>query len=331
MILLWILQLALAEEICQTYSCVYGNLKSQQCSYYSDGGYYIKPCEDPYYSVCQLDYSSHKNTTCEAVEGQDPSIDVGQRCNKNSECNNYANTGCKEGVCKGIPISDYSETCKSSHYCQPGSYCKNNNCVALIESGKYGCITDFDCQNSDSCDGGFCAPYQSIPPGGSVKSCFYGENNACEYLKCYTDYFGESFCSGKDYRSKSSPIICETDEDCVSNANEYSGKTSNAKCRCGYNAKGLKYCDLVTGDDYYAKYLTALKEWRQSEGILKCNTMNRNSDICAKDWWDYEKTIKLLYYKKTVELFPEIQESDYCVEETLLKEYFDLRHRFEHL
>jgi hypothetical protein len=71
----------------QTYSCVYEHLQSQQCSYYSDGGFYIKPCEGSYYSVCQLDYSSHKNTTCEAAENEDPSIDVGQKFNKNSECN----------------------------------------------------------------------------------------------------------------------------------------------------------------------------------------------------------------------------------------------------
>ena len=328
MITLLFLPLVLSQS-CTRYSCTHESLEKSQCEYSYSNHVFLKPCTSKIASYCEK--SETGNSTCTRPIDDANSKEVGEKCYYNPECSEHADFGCKVGICKGFSDLDEDYECQNSFYCQPGFYCNKARCIDQISIGKSGCITDFECMNQATCDGGFCVPYQLLKVGEETRSCQYGVNYACESLLCYTDYFGKSFCMDKPKRKLNSPIKCLVNEDCTSLSDEVSGITIEGKCSCGLNENGDKYCELVPGDDEYSKYIELLKAWRNSKAILKCNTMARDNVSCKKDWWDYESTVKLLYYEQTVKKYPKLQNTSYCVEAVYLKDYFELKHEFSHI
>jgi len=53
-------------------------------------------------------------------------------------------------------------------------------------------------------------------------------------------------------------------------------------CECGYNDDAKAYCNVFAGDNVGQDYITALKNFLNSNALQKCNTARRWNVEC----WD---------------------------------------------
>jgi hypothetical protein len=94
-------------------------------------------------------------------------------------------------------------------------------------------------------------------------------------------------------RNPTSP--CTSDTDCAGD-NKDKTDSINTECLCGYSQSGNGYCDLLPGDEPYAKFIELYTAWYDSGLEKNCNTARRGNLECAEAQWDYENFFALQYY-----------------------------------
>lgn len=285
-------------------------------------GYFLQECgfAAPYCPT--LSPSDPSNSTCLALPETNINVWPGEKCHADSDCNEFAEDGCKNGVCQGTREGD---SCNSTDYCHPGLYCnKIDLCKPLLSDGNSGCESDYDCENNLGCDidknnelTGICRPYFSILPHEQVRSCTNNQNSLCSSSMCAVRLADNQFyCTQKiSSNSKNTPTTCQTDNDCASIQDPFFPMTFFTSCTCGYNADATAFCGLFPEDNDYKRYLTLQKDWYQSSAIKNCNSIRRKALNCISDWWNTDSATSLTYYTLKLSNWASIQNNDICVSE----------------
>lgn len=284
--------------------------------------YYINPCKSSY--SCSL--PSVSTTQCAYDSTYTANTQVsGSKCIFDQDCT--LNNVCLNERCVGL---SKNSTCTSHLDCNVGLYCnKKNICTPQIQIGHTGCLEDANCVNSAGCQTysltnssmNICTSYFSLADYTSILACSTSGdvNYLCESGFCVN--IGTSICYPAPKLTKASPVICNTNADCVSTATGKLGLVFNSNCACGRNTKGNQICSVMPGDEIYNNYDSMVRDWTESSGIKKCNTMGRFGYSCMQTYWEsdfkefYKKEILALYYQWIVD-------TEACVLETYFNEYY---------
>jgi hypothetical protein len=79
---------------------------------------------------------------------------------------------------------------------------------------------------------------------------------------------------------------------------------------------------LGTGNSYYQTYLNYLADYISAQGITDCNNMNVFSESCANSVNKLATFKEMMKYQLMWQYFPSIQDTEQCVQDTLLSAYF---------
>ena len=170
---------------------------------------------------------------------------------------------CKnEGICAGVQLYDQ---CNFNSECYFGMYCNEaGRCVRHKQTGDR-------CSSNEACGRtGMCIYETTLSTYGTCKTILSQSANSL-ILPMYKSDMADSdsglFVYQNDFEkvcrsgylnqtsgrcasgllSTNKRKVCTSDLDCPT-----SDPAKNAKCKCGHNAKGTKYCDIEGGDDEWA-------------------------------------------------------------------------------
>lgn len=268
---------------CPIYQCQEDTSKYSldQCFNVTTTTYFLRPCQNGY--SCS---SATKNCTWSSVTSTSaPFAYLGEPCNYNLDC---IFGQCTNKVCTGL---EASEVCKSNDQCNPGLFCNSESdmCQEQYTIGQVGCFADTWCENGAGCNTtglnpGTCIPYLTLDDYTHIGFCSNNINQMCQSGGCIT-LSGISYCLPSVKSAGNLPVLCSgLKTDCASLPDSKFNNTFYQTCSCGYNNYGASYCGLFPGDQPMIDYVTQLKKWYESTEIKFCNTQERLSLNCMKNY-----------------------------------------------
>ena len=200
-----------------------------------------------------------------------------------------------------------------------------------------GCYADYTCENNLGCNNdpqtgtGECVPYLSYSPHNQTLQKCDQINYLCASTLCgYKD--NTAYCANP---LKSSTQTCQSPDtlSCSSTFDNFFDTPAHlkGKCTCGQSSSGTAYCPLFPGDQNYQQYITQLKKWYTSGKGKSCNTTQRNSFSCMKQYWNNDDYVILMYYYYKTTTFANVQGAKECVIETLQHDYYSADVAYEEL
>lgn len=241
-----------------------------------------------------------------------------------------------EGYCESV---GHNGKCAESKDCPSHQYCAGSTgtgfdgtCTQFKAIGEE-CDHVYECGRTATCwfndpnqVKGKCKDYFQISSGDTSNPVYQTLGNNTKFtddshLMCSSQYYNPDTGVCEDgAKSLNKGKRCNTDQDCPSNiAGVY------AKCTCGWNTNGYKYCDILAGDD---EWEIARTKFRQYFDATKddCNVAAR-WEKCSQpglytDWrceqLKAENYVYLLYdseelpcmktLKESLPIFKEIEE-----------------------
>ena len=322
MLALVLIQVGLAKD-CSSFKCKSSDMLfvEKTCVFYEPTQqiHWVSSCQS--YQEC-LFLGTKTNSSCELVRLNKDLSWPGEPCYKNSDC---LHLNCKDHKCQG---RQKGNSCYSDSECSPGLYCQESSglCQRQIPTGEKGCSRNEACANSAYCNftgspsNSFCVQAMSVFPGHRVAQCNANFSAMCQNLLCKEDTEG-GVCAGKVWSSKSLPVVCNRDEDCVSVADAFLNSKFQGTCECGYNAEALAYCELFPGDEPYIKFLDSYKKWFSSHEIKLCNSARaRGITKCMESY--YSSYLELAYSYYSAYLYPQLQNNDLCMKKVVTSAYY---------
>lgn len=336
------LNLAQAQTIldCDAYAC---KLPSQDfspntCVFYDDQDvydtYWVTKCSGN--TRCAVTVNG--NSTCEALPTPQPVTGLypGEKCNANSECRENSSKGqeCIDNLCTGSVLK---EICELNADCKPGYRCLDNQCELLIPVGGTDCSQDNDCANGAACnvttstEKNRCVAYRSIPAHEPVGLCSQNQqSDLCQSGYCQVTGPSSYACIASQTSLNFVPMKCTSDVDCRSVPDDFFSEGQlYGTCQCGYNSKAQSYCTLFPGDSLMLKQTQVLLSWTKSEEINKCNTEHRFNTVCMSNWWSKSNYDMYMYYSLAVLNYPKLYDSEECVLNAYLSDYYAALQKFE--
>lgn len=315
---------------CGSYTCKLNtqNFLNTTCAYYNyqQSKYYTRKCSSRVLNYCLT--LNQANSTC---IGNQPLTTgyawPGEKCNTTVDCSSHCAHGCNSGVCIG---SFQGESCIRTDDCQPGLRCANSICLPQIEIGRGGCVTDSDCVNHAGCNNAqtiqdsVCYPYYTISDHLPVGYCKNNISMLCDSGNCMLNN-GVFECM-KLVKSSAVPKTCNDNSECASIPDPYFNNGSlQGACACAFSTEPKSYCTLFAGDSYSAEKVKYLKKWIQSDFINKCNGARRFNLQCIQNWWTKSEYNRYFYYFLASFDYPKYLDSEDCVTETFLPDYYQAK------
>lgn len=314
LILTYFIQIV-SSQSCYPYQCAPSdyNMPSTYCAQlYNYTLFFLKPC--PNSQTCDLTTGQ-----CEAIPTTSQSLNYpGEPCAKNSDC---SSKNCTLDKCIGAAFGAF---CTQHENCNPGLRCSESVCTKQIDVTGFGCINDYDCINSASCNttgstvAGTCIEYFSVPIGLPVSDCSGGVSYMCKSSECSKTFqFGTiGICKTSTTSIHNTPYVCSSDYNCMGTDGVYQ---YTSDCVCGFNSNGTSYCTLFNGDLQGQVYYTT---WQQAlvQSISVCNTARRFTNQCLLLTNYYSKVLTAtwnFYY------YPQMQNNDACVRGMITYEGYD--------
>jgi len=292
------------------------------CISYIGDTFYLKPCENKFYSYCPQ-INSPGNSTCQLANNTSSDLAwPGESCVSDDNC---AHGICQEKMCMG---ASYNQTCDSDEDCNPGLFCGDEGiCLFQYQTGQTGCTRDYECQNSAGCNmtsssTGVCLSYLSLDSYDAVAPCSSSYNDLCSSGRCASNDTVNYYCTTP--HSVEQPKICALNSDCQSNVDPVLNVTVESICQCAYSYKGYAYCGLFSGDEQVEEYRTYLAKWYNQTDINKCNTVRRTAINCIEEYSSPDFYIKYTYYLTQVDYYPLLQDNDKCVKQIYTDYYWTL-------
>lgn len=95
---------------------------------------------------------------------------------------------------------------------------------------------------------GVCVEYFSVSIGKYVTDCSGSFSYMCSSAFCYKkfEFLPTGVCSVAPISNSTLPLLCNTEEDCIST--NVNGHFYTSECVCGYNPYGNQYCTPFIGD-----------------------------------------------------------------------------------
>lgn len=324
---------------CPSYKCKTDSQKfdDDTCGYYDkeDDTYYIDVCESG--KVCTAGTTLYSNYTCISDGNSKKTLAYpGEKCDDKSDC--YSDS-CKDSKCKG---KEESETCKADTDCDPELYCDSGTktCRKLRAINK-SCLKDWECDYGTFCyvplgyNDGKCTSYFSLTSGTQLNSC-KGEviDYQCETGFCLIDdndpVLGPIYTCSQTFSLKIDPKEpCSNNFDCIGFNQDESESLLYSKCDCSYSQSGEAYCELLPGDEVYAKYIYYNMKWHNSTKEANCNTARRNTLECIEDYWNEEDFYSLQYYMYKTLYWPKIQDVESCTKKIFAIEYWEAKEDYD--
>ncbi|OMJ92674.1 hypothetical protein SteCoe_4553 [Stentor coeruleus] len=313
--MLFILLLSTTRGIkCNSYKCApstFSFLSASSCLNQTNTTIYLRPCDNE--NICNLE-----TTLCEPKPASQIFQNYpGEYCKSSFSC---LSNSCINSTCIGKSLN---QQCTDNEDCNPGLRCFNQKCISQILSGQSGCSNDYDCINSAGCNIsstsniGICLDYLSISTGSIVSDCSGGQSRLCKTSECTkVGKFGTyGACKLATQSLGNLPVVCTDNLNCTGTDGKYS---YTGLCTCGYNDNATAYCNLFNGDlpgvNYYNMWKNSL-----NASVNACNTLRRFSTECLN------KTSylgKITYSTWNFLFYPQIQNNDACVQETILYQYY---------
>lgn len=328
--MLWALLLASASaDVCYRYICAEADMpwKDFVCISYINETFYLKPCDNKFYSYCPQ-INSPGNSTCQLfnnTSGYQLSW-PGESCVTDLNC---AHGICQEDMCMG---ASFNQTCESDEDCNPGLYCGDDDiCQFQYQIGESGCSRDYECVNNAGCnltstDSGICLPYLSLNTYDAVAPCSNTVNNLCSSGRCASNDTENFYCIYP--KSVEMPKICSANSDCQSSVDPILNVTVQSTCSCSYSDTGYAYCGLFPGDEEMQDLRTYLQQWFKYPDINRCNTVRRAAINCIEQYSTPEFYVKYTYYLTQADYYPLLQGNDPCVKKIYTNYYWTLLDQF---
>lgn len=299
---------------CNTYQCApkaFTFPNDLSCFNQTNTTVYLQPC--PTGKICNLE-----TNLCETKPKPESTPNYpGEYCLYSSTC---LSGSCIRNICEG---KSFDQPCNDNEDCNPGLRCHQKICTNTLLSGQSGCVNDYDCANSAGCNIssttgiGTCLEYLSVSTGSIVSDCSGGQSRLCKTSECAkTGKFGTyGTCKVATQSVDYLPVKCTDNLNCTGT----DGKSMyTGICSCGYNANGTAFCNPFNGDlpgvAYYLSWKNALNA---SVGV--CNTLRRFSSECLQKTGFLAKITSTSW---NFLFYPQIQNNDPCVEETVNYEYY---------
>lgn len=273
--------LSLVASNCPIYRCKPQNISFEinQCISYNStfNSYYLNPCSKSLYCP---QISSPGNSTCLLPTAQPQESWPGEECSIIVRC---AYGECENSKCQGLLKG---EACSVTDECSPGLYCAvTQTCSPQITVGNYGCSQDSDCVNNAGCNitdsGGVCVQYFSLAPNSAISNCTNQMNLICQSSVC--SEIIDQFRCGEFVKSPGfTPLMCETDNDCLSTVDMTNNIRYQGNCECSYGFRGIKYCGIFPGDPVATSLIQQWNTWYNTESAQFCNSNRRNSFNCVR-------------------------------------------------
>jgi hypothetical protein len=319
---------------CPSYKCKSDSQKFDDgtCGYYDkqDHTFYIDACDSGKNCTAGIHFDS--NYTC-IKDDKEPLAYPGEKCDNDRDC---FSSSCINYKCKGI--EEY-EICDADTDCDPLLYCDldgTKTCRALLPINST-CSRDWECDYGTFCyipigaDDGNCSSYFNISSGTELNSC-KGEviDYQCKTGFCLIDdndpVLGPIYTCSQIFSLKNDPKEpCRNDFDCIGFYEDEYESLLYSKCTCGYSKSGQAYCELLPGDELYAKYINYTMKWHESTEHKNCNTARRNTIECMEDYWDDETFSNLQYYMYKTLYWPKIQDVESCTKKVFATEYWEAK------
>lgn len=307
--LLWVLipVLTMGQMNCAVYGCRPANVTfaNNTCVMRETGKVMLQPCnEHSANSFCDVNSGKCVPPTVTKLQSY-----PGEPCNTQSDC---AYGQCTNSVCVGTGLG---LRCSKNEECAPGLYCSSSSvCTAQLAVGS-SCTTDYQCVSYAGCVNRNCTAYYSLPVNSTVPDC--GSNslsNFCESMACAKSGWLGTTGTCVSVKKSAHPMP----QPCTSNANCTATDNTPGTCSCGYNSRGIAYCQPNLGD---SQGLWLIQAYRNavSRSNGACNTVRRLSQYCwmAINEWENVKTQYWNFY-----YLPLLQGNDRCVSETFNQAYW---------
>ena len=240
----------------------------------------------------------------------------GEKCTLGSQC---ITGSCLDGFCVGYA---WEEPCNSTTQCANGLYCSNSSATPMCDftggagdtcSYEVPCSTGYECVESlVILDPPTCVKYFSLPDYTTVTECNLNSNILCMSGQCATAANQTNYCVPLTKNKKSTPTLCTSDNDCITNVISRVGTPSESYCSCGYSTKGNAHCFLFPGDNYPAKAISSHKLWTESTAYSNCNVEVEDYDCAASQWTSNSERSKFQYYRFMAAHMIAMVEADTC-------------------
>ncbi|OMJ87780.1 hypothetical protein SteCoe_10422 [Stentor coeruleus] len=337
--------------LCPTYQCETKGFPNQSTCLYLDNSTsinYVRPCEGDYACVS----ISSTLSECQYKSSYIPHTQVaGASCLYNQDCVN-SNT-CINDICRGY--SKYSNCtshldCDIGLYCYPGNktcipqlkkgqtgctedaHCVNETCIPQLKKGQTGCTEDAHCVNDAGCQilstlnpqSNVCTEYFSLTDYTVLIGCSQSGdiNYLCKSGFCANVGTATSVCYPAPQSAKTPPVLCLKDSYCLSKPAGTSKVVFNTTCNCGLNDISNMFCSLFPGDSVYNEYDSMVRDWIESDDILKCNTYGRFGAGCMKTHWSTSKFKEFTRKMYKAYNYSQIITTDDCMIEISFSEYY---------
>lgn len=313
---------------CPSYQCeIKGFPNDSTCLYLDNltGINYVRPCKGDYACVS----ISSTLSECQYQSPYTPHTQVaGASCLYDQDCVN-SNT-CINSICRGY--SKYSN-CTSHLDCDIGLYCNPGNmtCISQLKKGQVGCTEDAHCVNDAGCQvlsslsplSNVCTEYFSLEDYEVMIGC--SQSGDINYL-CKSGFcanVGTSVCHPAPQSAGKTPVMCLKDSYCLSKPVGLTNVVFNTTCNCGLNDMSEMFCSLFPGDSVYNEYDSMVRDWIDSDDILKCNTYGRFGSGCMKTHWSSSKYKEFTRKMYKAYNYAQIITTDDCMIEISFPEYYN--------
>lgn len=274
-----------------SYSCS-ASSSSSSCINYNifSNSFNLTTCNSTY-DIPACDYtlsekSSWDEITCSSSVSTSKKY-PGEECEKASDClYNLNESSCSDNICQGIKEGEQCDS-NDAYSCHVGLYCKvinsSSRCQPLGNKGDE-CYSDWECDYRYGCNyidiyssSGSCTDYFSVGDKESVTCSVTGEQYLCQSGWCNYSGGNSGICVDAPQSAKTTPISCNIDSDCEG---KNSQGTTYSKCRAGYNARGVNYCNLFPGDSEGVTHMNYIANYISASLLESCQTARRFSEYC---------------------------------------------------
>lgn len=191
----------------------------------------------------------------------------GELCVENEEC---LGRQCVGGECKGIAQGG---ECTTHDQCDVGLICSAGTSLCAPQKPEGAtCASDVECTNDSLCYNGNCALVMSLEDG----SVFTGWISPNAVFLCQSGYIIHGKCSPAPMNKNPPDFPCISDFDCSLIAPDNTSVTGN--CYCGFNSRGLSYCQAKAGDNEFRPFQKGLLAIRNQTN--KCHYSISLSSRC---------------------------------------------------